>query len=135
MTKLKSVDQMSAEELKAVSISAEEFEALRGAEKPIRKPVRKAKSKSKFTILPDAWRDRLEELDADGTTYRVAIHLLREAWRSGSDRVKLANVALEGQHVSRWSKYRALNLLREAGLISVKQEPRKSPVVKVRFQD
>jgi hypothetical protein len=96
---------------------------------------KKRRTRSKFIILPDAWDYQLARIKADGCTYRVAIDLLRQAWRSQSNHVKLANIALKGRNVSRWSKYRALDRLAAAGLISTKREPRKSPVVTVKFTD
>jgi hypothetical protein len=91
--------------------------------------------KSGFTIFPDAWDDQLARVKANGCTYRVAIHLLREAWRTGNNRVKLANVTLGGRNVSRWGKQRALGQLVAAGLISIDQPSRKSPIVMVKFMD
>jgi hypothetical protein len=46
----------------------------------------RARSKSKFVMFPDEWDFQLARVRADGCAYRVAIHLLREAWRSGSPR-------------------------------------------------
>jgi hypothetical protein len=94
-----------------------------------------ARSKSRFTIFPDEWDYQLARVEANGCTYRVAIDLLREVWRSQSNRMKLPNVALKQRNVSRWSKQRALDQLEEAGLISIERHARKSPIVVVKFMD
>jgi hypothetical protein len=93
----------------------------------------RTRTRLKFTIFPDIWDQALAGVDADGCTYRVAIYLLKEVWRSKSNRVKLANVLLAERNVSRWQKYHALEQLARAGLIAIGQEPRKSPIITVRF--
>jgi hypothetical protein len=88
---------------------------------------------AKFTMLPDAWDYQLAKIKADGCTYRVAIYLLRESWRVDNNRVKLPNGVLKERGVGRWGKQRALRVLGRAGLISIEQKPRKSPIVTVKF--
>jgi hypothetical protein len=108
------------------------IKAARGGSTPRKLRTR---SKSKFIIFPVEWQFQLARVKADGCTYRVALYLLWEAWRSQSNRVKLANVGMEEHGVSRWNKHRALKQLVEAGLISIEQQPRKSPIVTVKFTD
>jgi hypothetical protein len=79
------------------------------------------------------WLDVLSKTKARGVTFLLAAHLIYEAWRHDSDQVKLANVTLRKQGLSRWSKYRAVQELRAAGLIAVDERERKSPIVTVRF--
>jgi hypothetical protein len=86
-------------------------------------------------MFPVEWQYQLARVKADGCTYRVALYLLWEAWRSQSNRVKLTNVGLKEHGVSRWSKQHALDQLAEAGLISTERRPWKSPVVAVKFTD
>ena len=95
----------------------------------------RARSRAKFTMFPVLWERQLLSVDADKCTYRVALHLLRESWRSQCNRVKLANVGLKEFGVSRWGKYHALDQLATAGLISTQRQPRKSPVVTIKFTD
>ena len=95
----------------------------------------RTRSKSKFIMFPVEWQFQLARVRADGCTYRVALYLLWEAWRSQSNRVKLTNVGMKEHGVSRWNKHRALKQLVEAGLISVEQRTRKSPSVTVKFTD
>jgi hypothetical protein len=84
-------------------------------------------------MVPRAWEYQLARLETCGANvYRIALYLLDETWRSGSNRVK-SNGALEKHGVSRWGKQRALKQLRQIGLIKVEQQPRRSPIVTVRF--
>jgi len=93
------------------------------------------KRTAKFTKFPDAWEYQLARIKADGCTYRLALYLLRETWRTDNNRVRVANGVLEAKGVSRWAKQRDLKQLERTGLIAVRQQPRKSPVVTVRFTD
>jgi hypothetical protein len=88
---------------------------------------------NKFIKFPELWRVCLAEKRADGSTYRVALYLLNQA--RFSTHVRLGNKALERQGVSRASKWRALKLLRRAGLIAVEGTKGKVPIVKVRWPD
>lgn len=89
----------------------------------------------KFVMFPELWREQLADIRAHGSTYRVAIFLLGEAWRTNNRAVKLTNVALTQAGVKRDGKAIALQELRQAGLVAVEQSPRKSPIVTVRFTE
>jgi hypothetical protein len=91
--------------------------------------------RSKFIIFPVKWQYQLARVDADKCTYRVALYLLWEAWRSQSKRLKLPNVGLKELGVGIKGKYHALSQLAEAGLITIEQKPKKSPTVTVKFVD
>jgi hypothetical protein len=91
------------------------------------------RSKVQFIMFPVEWQFQLARVDADKCTYRVALYLLHEAWRSQNRHVKLANVGLKGLGVGREGKRHALEQLEEAGLVSVERKDRKSPVVKMKF--
>ena len=85
----------------------------------------------KFVMVPKMWQTCLAEMNADGSTYRVALYLLDKAcW---SQQVPLGNRVLETHGVSRRTKWRALGRLRQAGLIAVEHRPRRNPVVTVRW--
>ena len=86
---------------------------------------------SKFVMFPKMWQTCLAEQHADGSTYRVALYLLDRA--SFSEHVPLGNRVLEKQGVSRASKWRALRLLRRAGLIAVDDHKGRVPRVRVRW--
>jgi hypothetical protein len=90
---------------------------------------------TKFTKFPHEWDFQLVRVRANGCTYRVALFLLHEVWRSGCNRVKLANGILQARGVGRHGKRRALDQLVKAGLITTERQPRKSPVVVVKFAD
>jgi hypothetical protein len=95
----------------------------------------RARTRSRFIMFPVEWRCQLKRVDADKCTYRVALHLLEESWRSQSKRVKLANVGLKELGVGRRGKRHALDQLGKAGLISAERQPRRSPIVTVKFTD
>jgi hypothetical protein len=114
------------------SLSEEEIAAFTKKAATKRKKAR-ARSRVKFIMFPVMWERQLVRIDADKCTYRVALHLLWEAWRSRCNHVKLANAGLKELGVGRRGKYHALEQLAAAGLIAIEQEPCKSPVVKVRF--
>ena len=76
---------------------------------------------------------RLAETQADGCAYRVALYLLDKAY--WSRQVVLGTVTMQKLGVGRKGKRGALQHLRQAGLITVEERPRKSPIVTVRFVD
>jgi hypothetical protein len=88
------------------------------------------KQKNIFTKVPeDLWDNQLANVSRQ--TLRVAMWILRQRWKSKGTPFTLSNVALKGQGVSRWSKWRALGKLEELGLITVERRHGKSPVVHV----
>jgi hypothetical protein len=103
--------------------------------------VAKSKTKHKpkhrqsdtFVQIPQLWCEQLAVIRAHGSTYRVALHLLYEAWATKIRTVKLTNVALVKVGVGREGKAIALRELRRAGLITVEQRPNRNPLVTVRF--
>jgi hypothetical protein len=97
------------------------------------KPFRIKRSQHPFFKIPYIWSDTLATIpDATAATYRLALHLIREGWKSPNHVVKLTNAA---GVVSRWTKYRELPKLRNSGLIEVEERVRKSPLVTVRYLD
>jgi hypothetical protein len=103
-----------------------------GAAKAKSKPKRR-RQQGNFVQVPNLWIEQLCAIRAHGSTYRVAMHLLHEVWRTGNRVVKLTNVALAKVGVGREGKAIALRELRKAGLIAVEQHTRQNPVVTVRF--
>ena len=89
----------------------------------------------RFVKLPTNWLESLADIQASGSTYRVAAHLLYEAWKCGDPVIKLTNEALAKKGVGRKGKAIALKELRAAGLVAVEERPRKSPFVTVRFAE
>jgi hypothetical protein len=85
----------------------------------------------KFVKVPKMWQVRLGEIQANGSTYRVALYLLdRATW---GEQVPLGNRVLEKHGVNRRAKWRALETLRQAGLVAVEHRPRRNPIVRVRW--
>lgn len=81
-----------------------------------------------FVMVPNLWRLRLREVNADGTTYHLAMVILDlSRW---SEWVVLSNVAAG---IDRHAKYRAVEQLRKAGLILVEGQGGQSPRVKLLF--
>jgi hypothetical protein len=64
-------------------------------------------------------------------TYRVALYLLFLHWKGNGDPIKLANGMLAMDRVTRFSKWRALRELEQAGLIGIERRPKKSPTIRV----
>jgi hypothetical protein len=104
---------------------------LGAASKPKSKP--KQQQPRHFVQVPGLWVEQLCAIRAHGSTYRVAMHLLHEAWATKTRTVKLTNVALAKNGVGRAGKAVALRELRKAGLVAVEQRPHRNPVVTVRF--
>ena len=77
------------------------------------------------------WQAVLADKQAEGATYRVALYLLDRA--TFSEKVPLGNRVLEKHGVNRWAKWRALEVLRRAGLIAVEARRGRPPLVKVRW--
>jgi hypothetical protein len=128
------------DDLKGIVMEEDELAAAMKAanENPTPKKPRgraRARSRSRFIMFPEEWRYQLARVDANKCTYRLALYLLWEVWRSQSNRVKLANVGLKELGVGRWGKRHALDQLAKTGLISTERQPRKSPIVMVRFTD
>jgi hypothetical protein len=84
-----------------------------------------------FIKVPKLWAEYLVKADADAATYRVALYLLDQA--TWSTDVSLGSRVLAKAGVSRWSKWRALQKLRQVGLVAVESRRGRPPLVKVRF--
>jgi hypothetical protein len=80
-----------------------------------------------FIKFPLIWLERLKT--GRGVTYRLALHLLYQHWKTGGQPVRLSNVAVATAGVTRRSKWNALTELERAGLVRVEKRPRRSPVV------
>jgi len=86
----------------------------------------------KFIKFPKMWEACLAERGADGSTYRVALYLLDRA--TFAEHVPLSTNALKKRGVSQASKWRALERLRQVGLIAVEHRRGRPPLVKVRWR-
>ena len=63
------------------------------------------------------------------STYRLALLLLYEFWRTGERPVVLSNISAQAEGLSRRSKWNALTELEGLGLIGSRGTSRKSPRV------
>jgi hypothetical protein len=86
----------------------------------------------KFVKFPKMWEVCLAERGADASAYRLALYLLDRA--HFSEYVPLGNGALKKRGVSRASKWRALEQLRQAGLVEVDGRKGRVPRVRVRWR-
>jgi hypothetical protein len=96
----------------------------------LRTPRKIARRREHFVMVPFRWLERLN--GAGGKVYAVALHLLYLHWKAKGAPIKLANGMLKVDGISRASKWRALGELERRGLISIKRQPKKSPLVWVK---
>ena len=95
-----------------------------------RKPKRK-KWQRHYVRFPWEWAERMKSVRR-GSSYRLALLLVYEHWRTGGRPIVLTNVALEREGLTRKSKWRALRELEQLGLVEVERRSRKSPRVTLR---
>jgi hypothetical protein len=69
------------------------------------------------------------------SSYRLALVLVYEHWRTGGRPLVLSNFALQQEGLSRRSKSNALAELETLGLIQVKRRQRRAPRVILRHLD
>ena len=62
-----------------------------------------------------------------GATWRLALFILYEHWRTGGRKIKLTNVMAAEVGVSPDAKGRALEDLEQAGLVEVERRPESLP--------
>ena len=94
------------------------------------KPKRK-KWRRHYVRFPWEWAERMRSVQR-GNTYRLALLLVYEHWRTGGRPIVLSNAGLEQEGITRRSKWNALLELEQLGLIEVEKRPRKSPRVTLR---
>jgi hypothetical protein len=88
----------------------------------------KTKWRRQFVKFPWSWMDRLRTARR-AVTYRIALHLLYQHWRTGGKPITLSNVALIDEGIAPGTKWRGLKELEQAGLIQIERRRRKSPIV------
>jgi hypothetical protein len=79
-----------------------------------------------YVRVPWAWVERLQTTRRVNT-YRLALLLLYEHWRTGGQQVALSNVGLVAEGISRRSKWNALTELERLGLVQVDRRNGRSP--------
>jgi hypothetical protein len=95
-----------------------------------RKPGKPKNWRRQYIQFPWAWVERLQAAKRV-STYRLALLLVYEHWRTGGRPIVLSNLASRQEGLSRWSKWNALAELEELGLVRVERRPSKSPRVVV----
>jgi hypothetical protein len=95
-----------------------------------RKPKPK-KWRRHYVRFPWEWAERMKAVNR-GCTYRLALLLVYEHWRTGGRSIMLSTAGLEQEGLSRRSKWRALLELEQLGLVRVERRPRKSPRITLR---
>jgi len=105
----------------------DDLDSLRNAT-PEQKQTRTKKWRRQFVRFPWAWAERMKSTQR-ASTYRLALLLLYEHWRTRGQVIVLSNVGLEQEGLTRRSKWRALAELERLGLLLVERLPRKSPRV------
>jgi hypothetical protein len=91
-----------------------------------RKPGRPKKWRRHYIQFPWAWAERLQAAKRI-STYRLALLLVYEHWRTGGRPIVLSNALVMAEGVSRRTKWNALVELERLGLVRVQRRPRKSP--------
>lgn len=92
---------------------------------------RKRGRQGQFVLVPISWVERLQTARCIGT-HRLAYYVLFQHWKWGGRPVKLSNVVLPELGVGdAKAKWRALSELERLGLVEVKRQPKKSPIVTV----
>jgi hypothetical protein len=79
-----------------------------------------------FIMFPWTWMDQLKATDRP-TTYRLALLLVYEHWRTKGRPIVLSNVVVEREGISSKSKWNALRELEDMGLVVIERQPRKAP--------
>jgi hypothetical protein len=108
-----------------------DLETLRVNPEHVRQPTKPKKWRRQFVRVPWQWVERLQTTRRV-STYRLALMLLYEHWRTGGRPIVLPNVGLRQEGVGRRSKWYALAELQDLGLIAVTRRSRKSPHIVLR---
>ena len=96
------------------------------------KPTKPPKWQRHYVRFPWEWVERLRPVKRV-STYRLALLLVYEHWRTGGRPIVLSNAVWdEGGGLSRRSKWSALAELERQGLVAVERHPRKSPRIVLR---
>lgn len=97
---------------------------------PVPKPKKKITGEFLKGPIPLPWLTLASKL-AGKAPLAVALAVWFEAGRRKSKEVRLTTAILKRFNVNRKAKYRALESLEKAGLVRVRREPRRNPVVTI----
>ena len=90
--------------------------------------AKQQRQRGHFVQVPLEWAALVSSAAGESTTF-VAIWLLYRAWKTKSNTVTVSSGQLEAHGIDRWVKRRALRKLEAAGLITVKRQHGRAPVV------
>jgi hypothetical protein len=91
-------------------------------------PTPRARWRREFVRVPWEWAERLQAAKRT-SSWRLAVLLLYENWRTGGHEIALSNVLARDIGLSCRSKSRGLNELENLDLIEVRRRPRTAPRV------
>jgi len=97
-----------------------------GAPAPVKAKARARKTTDQFAMVPIWWVEQASKVTSTPGAL-VLVWMLYLAWKTGSNTFALTNVQLRGVH--RNTKYKMLRELEAAGLIQVRREGKKAPIV------
>jgi hypothetical protein len=97
----------------------------------VHQPAKPKKWQRHYVNVPWQWVERLRGAKRI-STYRLALVLLYEHWRTGARPTALSNVFALAEGLPARSKWRALAELESLGLIHVKRQRRHAPRVVLR---
>jgi hypothetical protein len=110
-------------DLEKFRLKPEDVKAYAGKAAPRGRQARPVENQ--FTKVPRSWSNRLETT-RNASTYKLALRLLYQHWKTGGRPIPLANA---NAGMNRRSKWRALNELERLKLVEIERRRRKSPVV------
>jgi hypothetical protein len=96
-----------------------------------RKPGKPRAWRRFYVQVPWLWVERLQSARRT-STYKLALLLLYESWRSGGKPIVLSNVLTAAEGLTPRAKWRALAELERLGLIEVQRHQGRSPRLIVR---
>ena len=97
-----------------------------GIPAPVKIKTRTSKTADRFAMVPIWWVEQAAKATNTPRTLML-VWLLYLAWKTGSNTFPLTNVGLREVH--RNTKYKMLRELEAAGLIQVRREGNKAPIV------
>jgi hypothetical protein len=97
----------------------------------VRQPAKPKKWQRHYVNVPWQWVERLRESKRI-STYRLALVLLYEHWRTGGRTIVLSNVFTFTEGLPARSKWRAIAELESLGLIQVERKRSQAPRVTLR---
>ena len=98
----------------------------------IGRPNKRKKWRRQYVQFPWAWIERLQAARRV-STYRLALLLVYESWRTGGQPIVLSNVLSTTAGLSRRTKWNALRELESLVLVKVERRRNKSPRVVLRL--